>query len=414
MLKHPYANDYYQDIHGSLYQYEKLYRLQPKRTAFRIAVWNLLYLLRRSEKRNRESEKKQQEIELNKKCINIAFVLAGGYGDYLLFANWLWYFREKYCNRSRIRIYIVYHINSVSAVFDDTVSDIILINGKETYIAEDTFDVTFRFCVYPELIQFKKKKIKAAEKSLYEYLLACEKYRSENELFFDKHPALDGMMSARSIIGGAKRIQEPDLYGLLGITEEYKHRIHIAEDEEEYLQKLGLKKKKFITIHRGWDGTSSNNVKAWSLKACGDLIAEVKNNFADYEIVLIGTDEGQAPKDLTGLDMNLIGKTSLEQVKVLLKNAWIHIDNEGGMVHLRHALHGGKSIVLFGPTALELFGYSENTNISANNCALFCEWLTSDWPTSCPRCDSDEVPCMDAITTTMVIDALEKCREYSL
>lgn len=40
-----------------------------------------------------------------------------------------------------------------------------------------------------------------------------------------------------------------------------------------------------------------------------------------------------------------------EKLKVILKHAKLHIDSEGGLVHLRHAIKGGPSVVLFGPTS---------------------------------------------------------------
>lgn len=64
------------------------------------------------------------------------------------------------------------------------------------------------------------------------------------------------------------------------------------------------------------------------------------------------------------------------------------------------------SVVLFGPTSDRLFGYSENININAGACELFCEWLTSDWPIKCPRADT--ALCMEAITTDDVINACGK------
>ena len=163
-------------------------------------------------------------------------------------------------------------------------------------------------------------------------------------------------------------------------------------------------------MHRGWDEFSAEgnfHVKAWSLKSCGDIIPKLKKRFPEYKLLLLGLHERQAPNP-EGCDLNLIGKTSLEQVKVLLKHAACMVDNEGGMVHLRHALHGGPSVVMFGPTAPELFGYSENINLVSGACKQWCEWLFENWMYKCARTMESNHPCMEAITTDDVLEAVSK------
>jgi ADP-heptose:LPS heptosyltransferase len=45
----------------------------------------------------------------------------------------------------------------------------------------------------------------------------------------------------------------------------------------------------------------------------------------------------------------------------------MHIDDEGGLVHMATAL-GTKCAVLFGPTPVGIFGYEQNINICADTC----------------------------------------------
>ena len=75
----------------------------------------------------------------------------------------------------------------------------------------------------------------------------------------------------------------------------------------------------------------------------------------------------------------------MEEVKALLKNSLLHIDNEGGLVHLRHALCAKKSIVLFGPTSDLFYGYAENENVRSNVCEEPCEWENAKWNTWCKK-----------------------------
>ena len=105
--------------------------------------------------------------------------------------------------------------------------------------------------------------------------------------------------------------------------------------------------------------------------------------------------------------MDLVGKTNLEQIKPILQHALVHIDGEGGMVHLRHALGGGRSVVLFGPTSSEFFGYSENKNLVGGGCAVWCEWALNKWQEGCLRGSYETPPCMASITPEMVMEAAD-------
>ncbi|MDR0680068.1 MAG: hypothetical protein LBF42_03535 [Puniceicoccales bacterium] len=85
------------------------------------------------------------------------------------------------------------------------------------------------------------------------------------------------------------------------------------------------------------------------------------------------------------------------------------------MVHIKRFL-SGRSIVLFGATSADLFGYPENINITGPGCKSWCEWVTDDWDRKCPR-GFEEAPCMASITPEMVMEAAHKIidslKEYS-
>jgi ADP-heptose:LPS heptosyltransferase len=87
--------------------------------------------------------------------------------------------------------------------------------------------------------------------------------------------------------------------------------------------------------------------------------------------------------------------------------AYYHIDGECGMVHLRHFLSAKPSIVLFGPTKKDFYGYPENINISSNMC-IGCEWIHERWRTQCLK-TGDNAMCLQTIQPSFVI---EKIREY--
>lgn len=342
----------------------------------------------------------------DKDIIRIAIKLEGGLGDYLINANWYEYFRAKYVDDT-VFVDIFALSKSILSILPNELYHTKVYAGKFLY--EENYDGILDLVRIPVVLSADEEKIKQLSPKLHEYIALCKRYMDENRLVWQNLPFLDGFHTAKCVSKGVKRIQEADVYGYLGITEEYKFAIQIKEDENAYLHSLGLDASPFITVHRGWDGayTKSEHVKAWSLASCGDIIIKLKEQFPGYKIVLFGISKEQAPSP-KGADINLLGKTSLEQVKILLKHAACHIDNEGGMVHLRHALHGGPSVVLFGPTSVDLFGYSENINLTSGACRHWCEWLTNDWMFTCTKTGRSGHPCMDAITSDDVIRSMKQ------
>ena len=336
--------------------------------------------------------------------VSLAIVIQGGYGDYLLIANWFSYLRERYIDEN-ISVAIVYHKSSALSVFHGTDIKLVDVNSYRSQM----YSVEIQICTFPILSFSDDGLVKKESPKLWNYIELLRAFNREVQFEKDSRPRLDSLMSARSIIQGKKRIQEPDFYNLLEMTEDYKYDLPVMENEAACLESFGVKKKCYILVHRGWDDSNGGdfNVKAWSLVSCGDMLRRLKEKFPGYKIVLFGSSVRQAPPS-DGCDLNLIGKTDLEQVKVLLKYSVCLVDNEGGMVHLRHAVHGGASVVLFGATSPDFFGYSENINIRKNVCRQWCEWISADWAKKCIRTGRSCSPCMDAITTDDVIEAVGK------
>ena len=342
--------------------------------------------------------------------LRIAFKFEGGYGDYLICANFLEYFRERF--GSPDICFDLYGSSSLKDIYNYEIPNVRVCPESDFNFDFDNagYDLVFKIAKRNALLYADEDKITRIFPALFGYVQLCKKYRDENRRIFDANPELDSLTSAASEIKGLKRIQEADIYGYFGITEDFRFRLLIKENEDGYLKSLGLQKRKFILVHRGWYAkeTGGVHVKTWSLESCSDLIPRLKATFPDYKIVLFGELASQSPKP-DGSDLNLLEKTTLNQAKVLLKHAALLVDNEGGMVHLRHALHGGKSVVLFGPTSKVVFGYSENENISSSACGHWCEWMSPDWRYVCIKTGKHDHPCMDAITTDDVICAAKRC-----
>ena len=86
---------------------------------------------------------------------------------------------------------------------------------------------------------------------------------------------------------------------------------------------------------------------------------------------------------IEGVTHCLNGQTTLDETALLIKHGLCHIDTEGGLVHLAHAVHG-RCVVLFGPTPAEFFGYTQNINLEPSGCKA-CWFTTKTWLIECPR-----------------------------
>lgn len=133
--------------------------------------------------------------------------------------------------------------------------------------------------------------------------------------------------------------------------------------------------KRFVTVNNGYghlSGEAGNpNIictKSWLHEYWEQLVERI-----GIPCVQIGS--GNSCKSIKGVALNLLDKLSLKQSAEVMKRAVFHIDMEGGLVILNQHL-GGRSVVLFGPTAIENQGRSFNLNIRCSDCTPCYEWGT--------------------------------------
>jgi ADP-heptose:LPS heptosyltransferase len=193
--------------------------------------------------------------------------------------------------------------------------------------------------------------------------------------------------------------------------------LHFRDPEELpfFLSKRALRviapllKKPYITVHHGFDSTflpartrttdysSTKNISMEQWRQIASLIRE-----QGVEIIQLGSVEEER---IEGVTHCLNGQTSFEEAGLLIKHSLCHIDTEGGLVHLAHAVHG-RCVVLFGPTPVEFFGYPQNINLEPSGCRA-CWFATQNWLIECPR-HTDGPECMRGHSATRVADAAKR------
>jgi ADP-heptose:LPS heptosyltransferase len=185
----------------------------------------------------------------------------------------------------------------------------------------------------------------------------------------------------------------------------------------EYIEEYNkLRLKNYITINSDADRRrfkSDNDIanKVWPVSYCNEFVKLFKSKYSNIKVVQVGANNSPTIEDT---DYCFLGKP-LELVEYILKNAFLHIDDEGGLVHMATAL-GTKCAVLFGPTPVGIFGYEQNINICADTCKE-CFGIVPYWDKCCINYEYQK-KCMYDITPDMVIDRISEymddvCKEFS-
>lgn len=138
----------------------------------------------------------------------------------------------------------------------------------------------------------------------------------------------------------------------------------------------------YITLHHGADKnmSSASGLQTKNLpNATWGQICEQLSAAGFVTVQLGEKHEGL----IEGVDVDLRGQTSFAASAIVLKHAMVHVDTEGGLVHLARSM-GTPSVVAFGPTPVSFFGYKANVNLEPSLCGD-CWWTTREWARSCPR-----------------------------
>lgn len=341
--------------------------------------------------------------------LKIAFRIVGGMGDGLIGLNYIWYFHKRFI-QGHIRLYLEFapQRDALRCFLEETgLADGITVCEEEEVVSEK-YHLYIRLQRYPEAIYADKNTISRLAPSLIDYVFLCEKFKIFNPRFFIPEYAADGESALLETLNGRTRIMQPDIYNFLGVDEEYKFPIHVSE---AVLEKFDLQRGEYITVQRGCESRyyTTSSTKLWSVGYYNELFLLLEREYPDVTIVFIGA-EYEWEHNISFHGKNLVGKTSLLEFASILKFARIHISTEGGSVHLRHALHGGSSIVLFGPTSEHFFGYSENRNLRSKACPYPCEWVTKDWHKNCMR-GKGKAECMETILPGQVFEEVRALLE---
>ena len=176
----------------------------------------------------------------------------------------------------------------------------------------------------------------------------------------------------------------------------------------DFLSAKGLTRHQYITIGDGWDAdfgflNGRRPTKALPSGFLEKLVRELKRLRPGIAIVQVGG--GGSGDDIPGTDQNLRGAATLSDSALLLAGALLHVDTEGGLVHLARAV-GTRAAVFFGPTNPAYFAYDGNLALLPAGECIDCYWSTNTWMAICPlRKDSI---CMDSHSHPVAAERISK------
>ncbi|GHT25152.1 hypothetical protein AGMMS49953_09390 [Endomicrobiia bacterium] len=112
--------------------------------------------------------------------------------------------------------------------------------------------------------------------------------------------------------------------------------------KERNISKFGLDKEdKYITFQHGWGnkgyitGMSGRYTKIWETKNWKRLLENIRRELKKFKIVQVGINSDY----LEETDLYLNGKTSFDELCSVIKYSALHIDTDGGCMHVAETLN---------------------------------------------------------------------------
>lgn len=346
------------------------------------------------------------------KKISVAFASSGGMGNLIIHANFAKAFRKRFTMYDFELVFFGHPFEEINeGIFygQDWIDTVYTHSAMERKLSYNAF-INLHF--YPQ-IWILDEALSEMFPEMYKLFMIWKKEirdnRQKNYLYekpnYNINAIWEGINRNKTCLNSC------DITGELGIGKEFGLEIYTKKNSLSVLHNFGLANRKYITLQRGNNQFAivKETPKLWPLDYYNSLIDLLKKEYPNVAIVQVGGSRTRSDI-MGGTDLDLVGKTDLEDLKILLKHAWLHVDAECGMVHMRKALRGGPSVVMYGQTPREFYAYEGNINLSTDVCPVPCARLTDDWQWRCAR--GDERPaCMYSITPQIAFEAIQRYAE---
>ena len=335
--------------------------------------------------------------------LKIAFMNMGGFGDAVINLNWIFQIITRLACPFQFDMYSNLPETFMCMLTDGWSGRNAVSCRGQSFRFKD-YDLVFHIFSMPRLLGMDETRVRASPFAL-GYCQRLHQFASANPEIFRSDNFLHIFRYA--MLCGRHRWAESDFDGSLGL-EHSGYPVSVGISKQEITQKFGLHDT-FITVQReaGFkrDGRCiGESTKLWPKEKYAALIDRMAKKYGgDVSIVLVGVQKNFEAGDAAGI-VDLRGKTTLDELLSLAKHADLHVGCEGMLPHLRHAVGGGASIVIFGPSDSDFFNYPENSALHGQECPHGCESITRSWSSTCIK----GYPCCKSIGQVSVDEVFQE------
>ncbi|MHB2167997.1 glycosyltransferase family 9 protein [Alsobacter sp. R-9] len=309
--------------------------------------------------------------------IVVAIAVSGGVGDLVVIARFI---RDLQATAGPFRFDIYYrHAGTAEWVFANVegfrscYSDFLFDRFRKEYAA--AIRVSSVAVIYHDCLGRRLRE----NRNLSAALQAIDRFRGKISIFVDRHPFMDGFLGQAAVY--MNRTRADFLHHMADI------RFGGSQLDlpliRDVLTRLDLAGRPYVTVHNGFDPDFIvSGRRATKCYPHTDRLVEIlRERRPDLVFVQVGLPSTSVP--LASVHVDLVGRTTLTEAATIVGEAQMHIDNEGGLVHIAAAF-GVRSCVIFGPTSADYFGYPDNINVRPSFCGG-CWWVNDTWMDLCPR-----------------------------
>ena len=353
------------------------YSNRPRKAAASMVVWAVKNMF-----------PKEDKAAFTDNALHIAVGVFGGLGDMV--------FAARYVNGLSRYLNLKVDVFTKEKLSDHAVALFEKAECVSKIVAEEDAagDVVIRLVRFPQIVFCDNKRVqKVGDEKAKAYIRYLTDFQRSNPFVFKND--YFGRCFAKA--KGKKREDQADVDDVLNLGD-FRLNVGIAAPQIQG---------PFITFQTGGGShfkMINRETRQWETEKYGRLAELLKREYPQFKIVQIGAEYHPLIK---GVDVDLRGKTSDAEVFGLLSSAALHVQQEGGLAIVRHYLCRKPSVVLFGPTDEDFFGFSENLNIRADAKGCLCEWLVNDWNKRCLK-TGGAAACMHALSAQTVFEKIKE------
>lgn len=326
----------------------------------------------------------------------IAFKVYGDYKNQLINMNFIYCFWRTYAESGTVDIYSNLSDKQMDSILDGC--GYFCFRGPLEACKPRVYALVVDIDMFCTIAYQKKINML---KNLRTWIRLCLEFQENihTSAFFDADHFCLCNIFAYAKIKGRNRVNIADHNGLCGVEDCFSLP-YVVKSEEETLRKYGLDEQAFVTIHRDTPMNENHTTTVWPKNYYEELVDAFKERWPDVRIVNLT--EGENEEKEVGRDCS--GCYDMEEIKVLLKHALLHIDGNSDLVFMRRALHKWNNLVIYGAYNADFYACGREPVIRHTSCPGSCEGLHGSWSAYCPLYEKPQ--CLWEITPKRLMEII--------